>query len=66
MLGVVLVDELRQPQSASHARGAAADDDDVGLHLRAIDAFERFAENEHLANLATDSRRLTRIKDLQN
>jgi len=44
---VVLVNELRETNGASHARGAAADDDDIGGHLGAIDAFKRFAENQH-------------------
>ncbi len=47
MLGVVLVDQLREPQSTRHARGAAADDNHVGRHLRAVNAFERFAEDQH-------------------
>ena len=45
IVGVVLIDELREPQGASHASRAAADDDHVGGHLRAFDVFERFAEN---------------------
>ncbi len=35
---VVLIDKLREPQSASHASRAAADDDHIGRHLRAFDA----------------------------
>ena len=70
ILGVVLVDELREAQGASHAGRTAADDDDVGLHLGAVDAFEGFAENQHFAAalgqnlLATDFRGPTRIARL--
>ena len=45
--GVVLVDELRETQSTGHAGGPAADDDNVGGHLGAVDAFERFAKDKH-------------------
>ena len=34
-----------------HAGRPAADDDYIGRHLRAFDAFKRFAENEHKQNL---------------
>ncbi len=37
MAGVVFVDELRQPQRASHAGGTSADDDDIGFHDRTLD-----------------------------
>ncbi len=47
MRGVVLIDQLRQAQRARHAGRTAADDDDVGRHLRAFDAFDGFAENQH-------------------
>ena len=45
ILGVVLIDELREPQSTGHARRTAADDDNVGRHLRTFDVRERLAEN---------------------
>ena len=45
MLGVVLIDELREPQRTSHACRPAADDDDIGGHLGAFNASEGFAEN---------------------
>jgi hypothetical protein len=45
MLRVVLVDQLRKPQSAGHASRSATDDDHVGWHLRAFNSFERFAKN---------------------
>ena len=48
MLRIVLINELRKAQRARHACGPAANDDHVGGHLRAFDAFERFAKNEHL------------------
>ena len=47
MRRVVLIDQLRQAQGARHASRAAADDDDIGRHLRAFDAFNGFAENQH-------------------
>ena len=47
MRGVVRVDQLRQAQRAGHARRSAADDDHIGRHLRAFDAFDRFAEDQH-------------------
>ncbi len=46
MRGVVLINQLRQAQRASHARRPAADDDYVGGHLRAFDAFDGFAEDQ--------------------
>ena len=49
MLGIVLIDKLREAQRTSHARRPAADDDDIGRHLRAFDAGKGFAENQHLA-----------------
>ena len=45
----MLVDELREAKGARHAGGASTDDDDVSLHLGAVDAFEGFAKNQHLA-----------------
>ena len=49
MRGVMCVDKLRQAQRAGHAGRPAADDDYVGRHLRALDAFDRFAENQQAA-----------------
>src|SRR5580704_14354880 len=49
ILGIVLVDELRETQGTSHARWPATDDNHVGFHLRAVDVFERSTENQHLA-----------------
>ena len=45
MRGIVRVYQLRKAQGACHAGRTAADDDHVGRHLRAVDAFEGFAEN---------------------
>ncbi len=45
ILGVVRVDELRKAQGAGHAGRPAADNNNVGGHLRTFDAFDRFAEN---------------------
>jgi hypothetical protein len=45
VLSVVLVDKLRQTQSGRHACWAAANDDYIGFHLRAVDVLERSAEN---------------------
>ena len=47
MDGVVFVDELREAEGTGHAGGAAAYDDDVGLHGGAAGDFERFSENKH-------------------
>jgi hypothetical protein len=46
MLGVVLVDELRQAKRASHSRRASADDDNVGFHLWAVDVLEGLPKDE--------------------
>ncbi len=43
----MLVDELRQPQRTRHARRTSADDNDIGLHLRSFNAFDRFAKVNH-------------------
>ena len=45
ILRIVLIDELREPQSTRHARRTAADDDNIGGHLGTFDVRERFAEN---------------------
>ena len=47
MARVVVVDQLRKPQRAGHARRAAADDDDIGRHFRMFDVGERLAEDQH-------------------
>ena len=62
MRGVVRVDQLRQPQRAGHARRPAADDDHIGRHLRAFNAFDRFAEDQHKNKSAADLRGSTRIR----
>src|SRR5271165_6270560 len=54
MVGVVLIDQLREAQRARHPRRASADDDNIGLHLRTVDAFKGFAKSDH--------RRLDRIQ----
>jgi hypothetical protein len=41
----MFVDQLREAQGTGHACRTATDDDDVGLHLRAGDVFERLAED---------------------
>src|SRR5580692_6712290 len=43
----MFVDELRQSQSAGHPRRPAADDDNVGGHLRTFDILDRFTKNQH-------------------
>ena len=45
MLAVVLVNELGEAQSTSHARRTAADDDGIGRHLGAIDVRKGLAKN---------------------
>jgi hypothetical protein len=49
MRRIVRVDQLRKTQGASHASRPAADNDNIGGHLRPFNAFNRFAENEHKA-----------------
>ncbi len=49
---VVCVDQLRQAQRARHTGRPAADDHYIGRHLRAFDAFDRFAEDQAHKNLA--------------
>ena len=44
---VVLINQLRQAQRAGHPCGPAADDDHIGRHLRTLDTFNRFAEDQH-------------------
>jgi hypothetical protein len=45
MLGIVLIDQLREPQRARHAGRPAAHDDNIGGHLRAFDVGKGFSEN---------------------
>ena len=47
MVEVVLVDELRQAQRTGQSGRAAADDDNVGFHLGAVNVFEGLAEMDH-------------------
>jgi hypothetical protein len=47
MPGVVLIDQLSQAKSASHARRTSADNDHVGRHDRMVHLGERLAENQH-------------------
>ena len=54
MRRVVRVDKLCQAQRAGHPGGTAADDDDIGGHLRTFNTFDRFAEKEHMKKSATD------------
>ncbi len=49
MTRVVIVDQLRKPQRAGHARRPTADDDDIGWHLGVLDVGKRLAEDQHLA-----------------
>ena len=44
---IMLVDQLREAQRTSHPRRASSNDDDVGLHLRTVDVFERFTKVDH-------------------
>jgi hypothetical protein len=48
MARVVIVNQLRKPQRAGHARRPTADDDDIGWHLRMLDVRKRLAEDQHL------------------
>ena len=47
MVQIMFVDQLREAQRTGHPRRASADDDDVGLHLRTVDVFERFTKVDH-------------------
>ena len=47
ILGVVLIDELRKPQGARHSRRPTTYDNDVRLHYGTINAWERFAKDDH-------------------
>ena len=48
MFGVVLVDELRQPEGAGHAGRPTADDHNVSFHYGTIDIRERLTKDDHL------------------
>src|SRR5579872_5131158 len=45
ILRVMSINQLREAQGASHTGRTTADDDNIGRHLRAFDAFYRLAEN---------------------
>jgi hypothetical protein len=47
VLGIVVVYELREAQSAGHTGGASPYDDDIGFHCRAFDTRKRFTKNDH-------------------
>ena len=47
MLGVVLVDQLRQAQRTGHAGGASADDDHVRFHRRTLNVRKWFTKYDH-------------------
>ena len=61
---VVSINQLRQPQRACQTRRPAADNDDIGLHLRAGNAFEGFSEDDH-AQLVQNDQQL-KINDLDS
>jgi hypothetical protein len=44
---IVPIDELREPQSASHPGRPPANNDNIGGHLRTFNVFERLAEDQH-------------------
>src|SRR5436189_1512028 len=60
VLGVVPIDKLRKPQCAGHTGRPAANDDDVGRHLRSVDSLQWRPKNHHTRK-AADSHRLSRI-----
>ena len=43
---IVIVNQLRKPQRASHPSGAATDNHDVSGHLGMVDVGDRFAEDQ--------------------
>src|SRR5690242_14652929 len=55
MRGIVRVDQLRKPQGTGHPSRPAADNDHIGRHLRPLNTFNRFAEDEHLVPSPTTS-----------
>ena len=63
---VVLINQLRQAQRTGHTSGTTPDDDHIGGHLRPLNAFDRFAEDQHKKTSATDSRGSTRINHEKN
>src|SRR5438270_946038 len=50
--GIVRVDQLRQPQRASHSRRPAPDDHHISRHLRTLHTFDRFSEDDHFNSLS--------------
>jgi hypothetical protein len=60
---IMLINQLRQAERACHACWTTADDYHVGRHLRALDAFDGFAKDQH-KNFATDFHRSPRIKSI--
>src|SRR5438132_7169573 len=55
MGSVMSVDQLRKPQGTSHPSRPAADNDHIRRHLRPLNTFNRFAENQHLSSNPTTS-----------
>src|SRR5580692_1360304 len=55
MGSVVRIDQLREPQGTSHPSRPAADDNYISRHLRPLNAFNWFAEDEHLISNPTTS-----------
>ena len=47
MFGIVIVNDLRQTQCAGHACRPTSNNDDVGFHLGAVDAFQRLRKDQH-------------------
>src|SRR5436305_6378340 len=64
--GIVCVDQLRQPQRASHSRRPAADDHYISRHLRSLYTFDRFSEDDHWTSLSRIPRPQTQTECLES
>src|SRR6476469_442623 len=52
MAAIVTIDQLRQAQRAGQPGGAAANNGYVRLHLRTLNTFKRFSEDNHPFSLS--------------
>ena len=62
MMQIMFVDELREAQRAGHPGRASADDHDIGLHLRTVDIFKRFAKVDHFISGKKASRQVSNCR----
>src|ERR1700722_11294856 len=59
---IVRVNQLRQAQGTRHTGRPAADNNHIRGHLRPLNAFDWFAENQHKKTSATDLHGSSRIR----